>query len=153
MDIFFEILKLGAVGLTAGLFSAWLGSFSHRNRKWWELKVEAYKNVIEALSDIVYYFDIHYSAEIEQREISNDRKVEVQKFWGNSYHKIRKYADSGTLFFSIEANQALVEFMKMKNKKYDSYFEHLDSYYVGAERCLASIVDSARKDLKLNASF
>ena len=153
MDTFFEILKLGAVGLTAGLFSAWLGSLSHRNRKWWELKLEAYKNVIEALSDVVYYFDIHYNAEIKQREISDEIDREVQKFWDDSYNKIRKYKDSGTLFFSVEANQALVKFMKLKEKNFHNYIEHLESYSAGAERCLASIIESARKDLKKNATW
>lgn len=153
METFLEILKLGAVGLTAGLFSAWIGSLSHRNLKWWEEKLDAYQSVINALSDIVYYFDVHYRAELEHREISDEREKEIRKFWDKSYHEVRKYADSGTLFFSSEANQALVQFMKLRDENFDSYFEHIDSYSAGAEKCLKIIVESARKDLKLNHSW
>ena len=47
----------------------------HRQKKWWELGINAYQNVIGALSELFQYFDIYYNAETEKRELdmSNEK--------------------------------------------------------------------------------
>ena len=59
VDTLIELTKLGFVGLIAGLFSSVLSNRDYRQRKWFEMRVKAYQNAIEALSDIVYYYDKH----------------------------------------------------------------------------------------------
>jgi hypothetical protein len=153
MEILVEILKLGSVGVIAGLFSAYIATRGHRNKKWWELRVSAYQSVIEALSDVTYYYDRKYKAEIENRELSAESEAELDKFWDDSYHKIRKAADSGVFLFSEEVNQALTEFVNLKNENSHSYFEAIDNNLVVAEKCLKAIVSSANKDLRLNDAW
>lgn len=153
MDTFIELLKLGTVGLIAGLFSAYVATRGHRNKKWWELRVDAYKSVIEALSDLNHYFDRKYKACIENRELSDEYEAELNKFWEDSYHKVRKAADSGAFLFSEEVNQALKEFMDLKNESPLDYFEYLDSYSAVAERCLKTVVLSANKDLRIKDTW
>jgi len=55
MDSILELIKLVGAGLIAGLFSSALANKNHRQRKWWELRVTAYQNAIDALSDLIYY--------------------------------------------------------------------------------------------------
>lgn len=147
MDAVLEIVKLGFVGLIAGLFSSVLANRDHRHRKWWEMRVTAYQNAIEALSDLVYYYDKHWNAEIEQREISDEFKAKLDAFWEQSFPKVRKYADSGAFLFSDEANAALRELMTDDNEP--SYFEHLDNNFAKAKKCLNRLVECSKTDLKL----
>lgn len=152
-DIIFELLKLGSVGVISGLFSAYIATRGHRNKKWWELRVAAYQSVIEALSDLTHYYGRKYKAEIENREISDEYEDELSKFWDDSYHKVRKAADSGVFLFSEDVNYALKEFMNLKNENHQTYFEHIDSYLAVAERCLKTVVTSANKDLRVKDTW
>ena len=153
MDTFIEILKLGLVGIIAGLFSAYIATRGHRNKKYWELRVSAYQSVIEALSDVAYYYDRKYKAEIEHRELSKEYEAELDQFWDDSYHKIRKAADSGVFLFSEEVNEALKEFVNLKNENYHSYIEDLNNNLAVVEKCLKTIVSSANKDLRVNDTW
>nr|WP_075519007.1 hypothetical protein [Moritella viscosa]SHO17368.1 Putative uncharacterized protein [Moritella viscosa] len=58
-SVLLELLKLGFVGVIAGLFASFLANRDFRNKKWWELRVSAYKTAIEALSDLVHYYECH----------------------------------------------------------------------------------------------
>lgn len=149
MDTFVEILRLGAVGLIAGLFSSYLAANDHRSKKWWELRVAAYQSVIEALSDLYYYFDRHLVAETEYRELSEESRARLSKFWDEGYHKVRKAADAGAFLFSDEANAALIEFVKSQDEHHEAYWESLDAGYGAARTCLDTLVKCSKKDLRL----
>ena len=145
-----ELLKLGFVGIISGLFSAFLAIRAHRDKKWWELRVEAYKTLIDALSDLNYYFDSKYLADITNQAISETKNNQLNKFWNEGYHKVRKAADSGSFLFSNEVNHALKNFMDHnRNDHHASYFEYLDSHSALINKCLESVVSSAKKDLKI----
>lgn len=147
MDIAVELIKLGSVGLIAGLFSSLLANRDHRYRKWWELRVSAYQGAIEALSDIVYYYDKHYDAEIESRELPAEFKKKISDFWNASFPKVRRLADSGAFLFSDRANAALRDFVREDNEP--SYFEHLDNNLSKSKKCLAELVACSKVDLRL----
>lgn len=151
MEAILELIKLASVGLIAGLFSSVLANRGYRQRKWWELRVAAYQNAIEALSDMVYYYEKHYTALIEHRELPEQFQEGLEKHWALAYPKIRKFADSGAFLFSVEVNTALQDFMK--NEHEDSYFEHLDSKLYKATKCLARLVECSKADLKLKPSW
>lgn len=150
-DAVIEFLKLAGVGLVAGLFSSVLANRDHRQRKWWELRVSAYQNAIEALSDLVYYYDKHFNAEIEYRELSEEFKQKLDPYWEQSFPKVRKFADSGAFLFSEEANAALRELMKDDDEQ--SYVEYLDNNLAKARKCLTQLVECSKVDLKLKPSL
>lgn len=151
MDGTLELMKLGVVGLIAGLFSSALANRDHRQKRWWELRVAAYQSAIEALSDLVYYYDKHWTAEIRQHELTEEFKAQLSSTWDTSFHKVRRLADSGAFLFSEEANSALTEFMR--DEEAQSYFEHIDMDLTKAKRCLSSLVACSKVDLKLKASL
>jgi hypothetical protein len=150
MELVTELVKLGTVGLIAGLFSSLLANRDHRHRRWWELRVSAYQSAIEALSDIVHYFERHYTAEIEYRELPEDFQKKIRDFWEASYPKVRRLADSGAFLFSKKANAALQEFMQEED--YQSYIEHLDSRLAQSKKCLRELVECSKEDLQLKES-
>lgn len=151
MDIVFEFLKLGVVGLIAGLFSSVLANRDYRHRKWWELRVSVYQNAIEALSDLVYYYDKYYAAESKYQELPEDFKQQLDSYWEQAFPKIRKYADSGAFLFSETANAALQKFMQSEDDP--TYLEHLDTNLVKARKCLKQLIECSKVDLKLNSGF
>jgi hypothetical protein len=151
IDSALELLKLAGVGILAGLFSSVLANRDHRERKWWEMRVSAYQNAIEALSDLVYYYDKHFKAEIEYRELSEEFRQQLDAYWEQSFPKVRKYADSGAFLFSEAANTALRELMK--DDVEPSYVEHLDNNLAKARKCLNRLVESSKNDLKLKPSL
>lgn len=148
MDVVAEILKLAIVGLIAGFFSSWLANRDHRRRRWWELRVDAYQNAIGALSDLLYYYDKHYDAEISSYTFPEDFKEKLEQHWQDAQPKIRKLADSGAFLFSDRANAALREFMKDEHA--DIFIEHVDNKLGQAKRCLSELVECSKKDLKLS---
>lgn len=151
MEAVLELLKLASVGLIAGLFSSMLANRDYRRRKWWELRVAAYQNAIEALPDLVYYYEKHYTAEIESRELSKELQEQLDKYWEQAFPKIRKFADSGAFLFSVEANTALRVFIEDDHA--GSYFEHLDNKLAGAKKCLPRLIECSEVDLKLKPSW
>lgn len=151
MDTSLEFLKLASVGLIAGLFSSALANRDHRQRKWWELRIAAYQGAIEALSDLVYYYDQHYNAAVEYRDLSCESEERLRKYWEQAFPRVRKSADSGAFLFSDEANAALREFMK--DEKTEWYIEHLDTSLAKARKCLDQLVECSKVDLKLKPSW
>lgn len=151
MDALFEFVKLAVVGLVAGLFSSVLASRDHRQKRWWELRVAAYQGAIEALSDLVYYYDKHWNAEVEQREMTKEFKAKLSATWDASFHRVRRLADGGAFLFSEHANAALTEFMK--DEEFDSFSEHVDANLANAKKCLSTLVACSKEDLKLNVDF
>ena len=151
MDLARELIKLAAVGLIAGLFSSALSSRDHRQRKWWELRVTAYQNAIEALSDLVYYYDKHYNAELEYRELPENFKSKLTTYWDSSFPKVRKLADSGAFLFSDRANAALRNCIRDEHE--DSYIDMLDNNLARARTCLSELVACSKEDLRLRESW
>jgi hypothetical protein len=150
-DTLLELLKLTSVGVIAGVFSSALANRDHRQRKWWELRATAYQSLIEALSDLVYYYDKRYNAAIEHRDLPEDFEMKLTAYWEQSFPRVRKAADSGAFLFSDKANAALREFMQ--DEKTEWYIEHLDITLSKAKECLATLVECSKYDLKLKPSW
>lgn len=150
-DAILEIIKLGSVGLIAGLFSSFLSNRDHRQRKWWEMRVSAYQNAIESLSDIVYYYDKHLNAAMENREPSMELNAILNEQWERSFPKVRKYADTGAFLFSKEANEALRDFMKDEDEH--AYEGYLNNNLKRSKICLSILIKCSKSDLKLESNF
>ena len=151
METIVELLKLAGVGVVAAWFTSRLANQDYRHRKWWELRVAAYQNAIDALSDIVYYYGKHYTAEIESRDMPKDFKEQLSAFWNQAYPRVRRLADTGAFLFSDKVNAALQDFIKDRN--YESYFEDLDDNLARAQKCLSCIVEFSKADLKLKPKW
>lgn len=153
MEIIFELIKLVIVGLVSGFFSAFIALRLHQNKKWWELRVEAYKSLIEALAELNYYYGTRFSAEINGRELKKEEKTELKKILDDNYYKVKKTVYSGGYLYSKEVNETLRDFMKRKNKEHESYFNYLDYNSSVVNDCLEKIVFLAKKDLKQFSLF
>ena len=100
-----------------------------------------------ALSDIVYYYDKHYDAEIESRKLPEEFKKKISDYWEASYPRVRRLADTGAFLFSDRANVALRDFVRDDDAQ--TYFEHLDNNLAKSKKCLAELVACSKVDLRL----
>ena len=146
-----EFVRLGLVGLIAGLFASALSNRDHRYRTWWEMRVQAYRAAIEALSDLVHCYDHKYRAEIEARELPADFEKGLDAKSQQALQQVRKFADSGAFLFSEKANLALRDFMKRDES--DSYFEAIDNAAAKSEKCLRVLVECSKTDLQLRRGW
>lgn len=151
MDLAIELVKLGTVGLLAGLFSSILANRDHRSRRWWEMRVVAYQSAIDALSDLVYYYDRHLRAEARGSDLPAEYKKKMDAAWDASFPKVRRLADSGAFLFSDRANAALHEFIEDDDAP--TYFEHLDNNLAKSRKCLRELVACSKQDLSLKESI
>lgn len=147
MDFAIDLIRLGFVGLIAGLFSSALANKDHRHRKWWELRVAAYQNAIEALSDLIHCYEKYLKAEIESRDLPIEYEEKLDSNREQAYQKIRKFADSGAFLFSDKANSALRKFID--GGEHQSYFEHLEDNYLKAKESLSQLIECSKIDLKI----
>lgn len=109
--------------------------------------MRAYKNAIESLAELVYYYDTHYNAEIESRELPIEFEEKLKANWEQAYPKIRKYADSGAFLFSEEANAALAKLLRKEHA--ETFFEHIDNELAKVRECLRQLVECSKTDLKV----
>lgn len=151
MVTFLEVVRLAVVGLISGLFATALSHRGHRERKWWELKVTAYQNAIEALSDLFYCYDTRYAAAVEHRDLPKEFDDRLAAHILEAYPRLRRYADSGAFLFSDRANTALKEFLA--NDDSDFYIDALDNRAAKAKKCLATLIECSKSDLQLKKNW
>jgi hypothetical protein len=149
-DTVWDLSRMAGVGLIAGLFSALLGSKDHRFRKWWEMRVAAYQTVIEALSDLTTAHEVRLRAELNGNGLSEARELELAELGAIAFTRVRKAADAGAFLFSEEANIAL-EAVKLEwEKEHNTYVERLDEMQFAAKKCLKTLVNLSKEDLRLD---
>lgn len=148
-SVVLDVMRMAGAGLVGGLFSALIAAKDHRFKKWWELRVAAYQGVIEALSDLAYAFDTHLQAEIEGRELSDERNSQLGELISAAFTRVRKAADSGAFLFSNKANAALLPLLAERNMNHHTYFESIDGMQFAAKLCLKQLVDISKEDLNL----
>lgn len=136
--------------LIAIVISAYNARFTRfTSEKWWERKVEAYNLIVGALSDLVYYYQQIYNAELEARDLSEDKKQEINDHWKRGNIEIRKATNVGAFMISREAEEVLKKYWQEPKTKIDpnDWFTRLEYDYTSAETCLMQLVTCAKKDL------
>ena len=147
---------LGAViALVGTLGTTWFTLREERLSRWRERKAEAYIAITDALYDIIDYYDLVTDEELYGRELSTERKKEIELRRREAHSKVRKAALSGQLLISKEARTVLEHYLKEPNdiaKQVNisiSWFEYADATLSLAKRCLDEISVIAKKDLKV----
>jgi len=87
-------------------------------RRWWELKVDAYSRIIEALSSIVYYYEVEHDAALEGRELPGEKRIEIANHWKRGHAEEKKgqanHASSGLAEVSDCLGNGRVEISKLR---------------------------------------
>ena len=149
-------LSAAILAFIASVIAAAVSVYNARFRRfarerWWERQVEAYNRIIDALSALVYYYEEHYDAEIEARDLTDSHKKEIAEHWRKGYAEVKRATAVGAFLISAEAEAALQKMWKEKGKGVDAndWFGLIESNYVAARDCLRAVVEAARRDLRV----
>lgn len=151
MSVIVELLKLGAVGFLSGVFGALLALRRYKHEKWWEMRVDAYRSVIESLSDLVAI----YEESNRNWESSPSEPEAISQEIREATAKIRKHRDLGAFLFSNEAVDALTSFADFKVDYY-SVTDPSDVYGPFGQKsrqCLERMVVLSRRDLAIKGKW
>ncbi len=137
------------ISVVVSLYNARFARFA--SERWWERKLEAYTRIIDALSDLFYYYQQTYGADIEGEELSKERKREIHEHWKRGNLAVRKATNVGAFLISSEAEDALEQYWQQPKEKHDpgDWIWQLDQNYTRAQTCLKQLVNCAKHDLGL----
>lgn len=108
-----ELLKLVVTVAIAYFTVTWSLKKFLREKKW-ERQSEAYSRIIEALHHQKRINELYVDLELEQREISDERKAEISVRYNSAKNELDKYIDMGRYFISDDALIALEKLYKAK---------------------------------------
>lgn len=151
MDLAIELIKLGSVGVISGVFGAFMALHRYKHEKWWEMRVNAYKTVIESLSDMTAIYDERNNNWQQCPNELESIRQELSVVRG----KIRKNRDMGAFLFSSDAEAALTDLVDFKID-YDSVTDPSDVYgpfSQSSRKCLEKIVALSKKDLAVSGRW
>jgi len=121
-----NLITLATAGLAfvasiiAIIVSAYNARFARfASERWWERKAEAYTRIIDALSDLVYYFQETYETVIEGIDKSEERKQEIHEHWKRGNLAVRKATNIGAFLISPEAENALKQYWQSPDEMHD----------------------------------
>jgi len=140
----------------AVVVSAYNARFSRfASERWWERKAEAYVQIINALSDLVFYYEQTYNAEFEGRELSDARKEEINRDWQRGFLQVKKASNIGAFMISKKAEDALKQYWGEPTERHDpgDWFWHLEYNYSKADECLKQMVICAKADLQVEKKW
>jgi hypothetical protein len=152
-------LLTGAIGLASAIvvsiltaiISVRLALQRFRAEKYWELKAEAYAKIIEAVHDASAFARQHLEADIEGREISDDRKIELQGRARAGADGVSRAVNTGALLLPNQAIDRLRQYLRDSNAclATTDWSEYLEIEASAADKCLRNIIDIARRDLQV----
>ncbi len=151
-----EFILNTLTGVVAAIVASYLAAkWSMRkyySEKWWERKERAYVEIIDALYDLVQYFEIHKIDYGEGTGYTEENEKEFRKKYNQAYWKIKKATDIGAFVVSSEAEAVLQELRNRpklaweENPPWDIY----EQDYIYHRDALNKIVRLAKEDLKAN---
>jgi hypothetical protein len=146
-----ELVKLGIVGLIAGLFALYRAKQEFISQRWWERKADAYTRIIEALWKILDYNNQIYEEVTDHRVISDERKKEILKQWQEGQREIKKITEIGAFLLSDETIVALKKLWKKSEPEPDpdDWFSRYENDCIATEACIDTVIKSAKKDLQV----
>lgn len=139
------------VAVVAAVVTARLALRRFYREKWWEAKMRAYTDLLQALHHMKRDLDISINAE----ESGIDTDTDYHRTWAakhmEAWDEVRRQIDVGELLYSVETMGILKKLNDVTSKQFVSYYEHLDNLHEAVSACLPEIKASARRDLKLPA--
>ena len=121
------------------------------SERWWVRKDEAYTSIIDALSDLVNYYDVFYDETLGIKQISDERRKEMNEISKKGHSLLKKATSIGAFVISKDAELALKQYWQESEEKHDpnDWLWEIEYDYAKAKTALEELVKCAKKDLKV----
>ena len=145
-----SILSDFVIAILASFMTYQFAIKKFKTEKWWELKVVAYQNIIEALHNSKEFTSQHLNAYFEQRDIPEEKSESLKKKAYAATEEIKKAIDTGSFLLSEQAVERLKVFQGETEEAYKphDWFSYLDYDYAATKKCLIDLLVIAKSDLQ-----
>ncbi len=137
------------VAVLVSFVTVWLALRRFYREKWWEAKMRAYTDIIEALHHIKRDVELKLPAAYENRDTDTAFHNEWRNKHRAAWDNLEKFADVGEFLFSFQSISVLRELINQGSAQSDNYVDYLEGIQIAVEKCLPAIKASARSDLNL----
>ena len=141
MSVFLELLGALVIAVVASWVTVRLSLRSFLSQRWWEMKADAYSQIMEQLSHLEYYEARYLEAMENFGDPSAERHKLAAEESAEASRALRKAAAIGALIISEKAADALDELYEPQDLNMDLY-EEVAANLSGTRACMKA---SARK--------
>jgi hypothetical protein len=146
----FQLAISLCTAVVGALLAVRLALRRYYQEKWWDAKMRAYTEIIEALHHITRDVDISLDAAYSYRDTDTPFHKEWDSKHRAAWDNIRKFADVGEFLFSAHSMTVLGELLKAGDAGPNAdHIAELEGIRTAVEKCLPAIKASARADLNL----
>ena len=118
-----------------------------RSQKWWELKAEAYSQIIARLVGLQYCLGQSYDLFVLHKELDARSRQELDEESLQAHKYLTKAAAAGAYIVSDDTAAALEELLRKLDKTHPDVVQQIDMHYGAVKQCVARIREYAKEDL------
>jgi len=148
----FLIERVLPVGITA-LIAFWLALRKFKTEKYWELRLEAYNELVNALEEMFSYVDAKIEHNMSERILNDDEQKSLAEKWKTGREYVRKAKRIGRLLLSESALEIvdLDKRFKVATKGIDEndWFSQMDAEWSVLRSVINELITQSKKDLGL----
>lgn len=118
--------------------------------KWWDRKEQAYTEIINALYDMVRFYEVYKEDYGQDYFISEERATDLRQKYSNGMRKLHRATDLASLYVSDDAANELVKLRNREalDQRSNPSWEVYESEYKYHKQTLDELLIIAKKDLK-----
>jgi len=138
------------VSVATALITVRLSLRQFHSQKWWEKQNEAYSQIVEQLSYLVYYYEELLYEDLGETTISEQKKLELYKKYSKIKEDLTKAAAMGSYIVSSTTSDALAKLLQgFRNTENEPDIGRLGSErYNLVRECIEIVRKDAKQSLK-----
>lgn len=150
-----SLLEKIAIGLLISLVTSYvtvrLSMRKFREETQWKLKSKAYTDILESLHHMKKFCAEMEEATIDDRQLSEDRRKQLNSKWRESLDLIELETDKGAFIIGPDAHKILLDFQRERRASADSpnWMEYLDGHWQAIDKCMNALRECAKRDLHM----
>lgn len=155
MPDYLKILIPSAAGFVTTVIAAFLSARWAVRRayqeRWWDRKEQAYREIIDALHDLLRYSSFEADRELTGARGDHPKEKEFGALYSEAYWKVQRMTDIGPFVISEKAAQILQELRDRPKLAWDDCptFELREQEAAHYRDALDGIRDCAKADLRV----
>ena len=149
-ELLISILSGVLISVITSYLTAKFAISKFYTEKWWERKEQAYTEIINALYDMVQFYQVFKEDYGQDDFISQERSLELHQRHSEGFRRVRRATDLATLYMSDDASKLLKKLREraglheQTNPMWDVYEDEYNSH----SNALDKLIMIAKKDLK-----
>lgn len=150
MDTVATILAAVAISAVSSWITVQLSLRRFRAEKWWEMRVDAYRQLIEAFHDSKAFSATHLDADYEGLDVPEEADKELRARAKDAERDISRAADLAGFLLGDEVRARLQRFRREEAKatETNNWQEYLRREWEATNSCLQDVIEIARRELK-----